>query len=286
MNCNIGIIGKGFVGTAVAKGFAQFANIKIYDKDPKKSTHSFEEVIDSDFVFICVPTPMIDAKGGKANLSILEGCIKDIYGVSSRNKDAIFIIKCTVPIGTTRAMSETYSGVKLVHSPEFLTARSAIIDFICPARNIVGAVDADSGNKVVELLKERFPGTPCLPMSSNESETVKYMANCFFATKVTFFNEMKLFVDKKGMDWDRIIGGVMSDGRIGTSHYQVPGHDGDRGFGGTCFPKDINAMIATMEGEGIDPLVLKSVWEQNTRVRENWDWATNSSAVCKENEDE
>ncbi len=227
MKKTIGIIGCGFVGKAVAKGFAQFCNIKIYDIDARKATHSFVEVIDCSFVFLCLPTPMISAEGGRANLTIIEKCIDDINNVKSRNEESIFILKSTVPIGTTKRLSEQYEDLYLVHCPEFLTARSAIVDFICPARNIVGSEGSKEGNKVIDLLKERFPGTPCLPMTSQESETVKYMANCFFATKVMFFNEMKLFIDKRGLAWDRILGGVMSDGRIGTSHYEVPGHDGD-----------------------------------------------------------
>jgi UDPglucose 6-dehydrogenase len=116
-------------------------------------------------------------------------------------------------------------------------------------------------------------------MSSDESEFVKYAANCFFATKVMFFNEMLLLAEKKGLNWKKIEEGVMSDGRIAKSHFQVPGHDGDKGFGGTCFPKDINALIKTFEAEGLDPKVLKAVWEQNKAIRKNWDWAKSSSAV-------
>ena len=116
-------------------------------------------------------------------------------------------------------------------------------------------------------------------MKSIESESVKYIANCFFATKVSFFNEIHLLIEKIGLDWNSIIEGVMGDRRIGHSHYQVPGHDGDKGFGGTCFPKDINALIATFEKNGIDPKVLKSVWSRNLDVRSDLDWARSSSAV-------
>jgi UDPglucose 6-dehydrogenase len=278
----IGIVGCGFVGKAVAKGFAQFADIKIYDIDPLKSTHTLEETVNSDFVFLCLPTPMISAEGGKANLKILEDVVEKINNVRDRNKESVYIIKSTVPIGTTKRLSEKYTDMYFVHNPEFLTARSAIIDFICPARNIVGYQEVLAGSRVRDLLLRRFPGTECFIMSSEESETVKYVANCFFATKLSFFNEMKLLIDKKGLSWGRIMEGVMADGRIGTSHYEVPGHDGDAGWGGICFPKDINSLIDIMEKSGIDPLVLKAVWEQNKKVRKNWDWENNSSAVLEE----
>jgi len=97
---------------------------------------------------------------------------------------------------------------------------------------------------------------------------------------------MKLLADKLGLEWDNVMKGVMADGRIGVSHHQVPGHDGQMGFGGTCFPKDINAMISTFEDHDLDPLVLKAVWGQNKNVRTVWDWADNPSAVsgpkCKD----
>ena len=120
-------------------------------------------------------------------------------------------------------------------------------------------------------------------MKSNESEAAKYFANCFLASKVMIFNEMKILCDNiKGTNYDTIIEAVVSDSRIGESHTSVPGPDGEYGFGGTCFPKDINALIYTMEENGIDPLVLKSVWEQNKKYRLNWDWAENTSAVMSE----
>ena len=97
-----------------------------------------------------------------------------------------------------------------------------------------------------------------------------------------FFNEIALLCEMLDVNWDAVLQGIISDGRIGQSHHQVPGHDGDWGFGGTCFPKDINALIHTMEKHGLDPLVLKSVWEENKIYRNNWDWAENSSAVMSE----
>ena len=160
-----------------------------------------------------------------------------------------------------------------------MTARSAAIDFITPSRNIVGGEEVNGTLTIKKLYEERFPGVPCHVMKSKESEFVKYFANCFFATKVSFFNEMFLLSDKLNLSWDKILGGVMSDGRIGISHYQVPGHDNDFGFGGTCFPKDINAFIETFEKFDIDPVILKAAWNRNLSVRKNKDWEKSKSAV-------
>ena len=284
INKTIGVIGKGFVGTAVARGFMNFVqDVLIYDADPQKSSHSFEDTVNADFVFICLPTPMENAEGGKADLSIVENCMAKIAPYAEKNESA-YLIKSTVPIGTTNRLANTFGISNLFHNPEFLTARTANVDFITPARNIVGFnifSIKPSIESVVELFENRYPGVPCLVMNSSESEAVKYFANCFFAVKVTYFNEIKLLVEKLGLDWDAILSGVISDGRIGMSHYEVPGHDGYRGFGGTCFSKDINALISTMEENGIDPKLLKSSWDQNKTIREVWDWATNASAVSQ-----
>jgi len=281
----VGVIGSGgFVGSAVTRGFSTFADVKTYDIDPKKCANTLPETLNSQFVVVCLPTPMDNPEGGDCDLSIVEGFFDEAHALLVSgipfSHDPIFMLKSTVPIGTTRRLNEKYDNdIVIVHNPEFLTARCALIDFITPARNIVGGENEDGVFEVAELLRNRFPGVPCYEMSSQESEFVKYMANCFFATKVIFFNEMRLLADKKKMDWDTVLEGVLSDGRIGKSHYQVPGHDLSRGYGGACFSKDINALIRTMEAEGLDPKVLKAGWEQNKAIREDWDWARMKSAV-------
>lgn len=272
----VGVIGNGFVGSAVANGFNMY-DVKVFDKNPNLSTHTLKDVVSQDFVFICVPTPMKDAMGTDCNLSIIESCFKDIEQIGS---NAILIIKSTVPIGTTSKLQSKHNGLNIVHSPEFLTAKLAKEDFLNADRHIIGYTNNESnGVKALNFFQKAFPNIPCLIMKSIESESVKYIANCFFATKVSFFNEIHLLIEKIGLDWDSIIEGVMGDRRIGHSHYQVPGHDGDKGFGGTCFPKDINALIATFEKNGINPKVLKSVWSRNLDVRSDLDWARSSSAV-------
>ena len=223
---------------------------------------------------------MKDLRSRQADLSILESVFNDLSALGS---NADLVIKSTVPVGTTLKIQSKYPKLKICHSPEFLTARKAKIDFCTPARNIVGyANHRDVAERLSDLYKKRFPGTACITMSSNESEMVKYMANCFFATKVSFFNEMYLLADKLGLNWQSLLEGVLTDGRIGVSHYDVPGHDGDFGFGGTCFPKDINALINLMKDHDITPHVLQGAWEQNVKVRKNKDWENNSSALSIE----
>ena len=276
---SIGVIGNGFVGNAVAKGFSKLVDVKIYDVEFSRATHTLKQAINSDFVFICLPTPMVDAEGGKCNLSIIEGFFDVLKKEDFKDELPVFIIKSTVPIGTTRKLQEKHSWISLVHNPEFLTAVNASEDFLNADRTVIGGNSPDSLEKVRLLYEECFPSIPIHTMTSDESESVKYFANCFLATKVMFFNEVKLLSEELNVDYEKIGQAVIADSRIADSHWNVPGPDGDYGFGGTCFPKDTNALIATMEKNGIDPIVLKAVWEQNKNVRKNWDWSNNTSAV-------
>lgn len=271
----IGIVGAGFVGGAITRGFGLQADVKIFDKDPTRAVHSFEEVCQQDFIFLCLPTPMMHVDGGQADLSIVNSVCQQIKG---QGTSGILIIKSTVPIGTTKRLSLEH-GLNIIHNPEFLTARNADIDFLTPARTILGGNTALT-EQVAKLFRMRFPGTNILQMTSNESEAVKYVANCFFAIKVIYFNEVFLGLkDTFQLDWDRVMGGVLTDGRIGVSHCDVPGHDGKLGFGGACFPKDICALISQIEDAGFDPKVLKAAWEQNKAVRPEMDWGRIPSAV-------
>ena len=274
----IGVIGNGFVGSAVANGFGKY-DVKVFDKNPNISQNLLEEVLAQDFVFISVPTPMKEAMGADCNLSIIESCFDEIDSIGS---NAIFIIKSTVPIGTTKNLQSKHRNLNIVHSPEFLTAKFAKEDFLNSDRHVVGYTRKKSvGEKAIKLFNTAFPNIQTILMKSDESESVKYIANCFFATKVSFFNEIHSLIDKLGLDWHSIINGVMSDKRIGQSHFQVPGHDGDKGFGGTCFPKDINALIKTFEKNGLDPKLLNSAWEVNLNARSDLDWPRSESAVKK-----
>ena len=279
---SVGIIGNGFVGKAIAEGFKHYTDTKVYDKDPNRSVHKLKDVLNQDFVFICVPTPMLKHQGGKCDLRIIENVFQEISEIKSKS---IFIIKSTVPIGTTSKLQIEFPDLTILHSPEFLTARTANIDFITPSRTIIGYPKEFysnlhyAPNETLKLFKERFPGSNCMIMNSEESEAVKYTANCFFATKVSFFNEIKLLSDKLDCNFETIMEGVLSDGRIGVSHHQVPGHDGKLGFGGTCFPKDINSLINIMKENKISPNVLEAAWKTNVSVRPEKDWENFSSAV-------
>lgn len=271
---SIGIIGKGFVGTAVANGFSHQtgygADIRIYDVNPEKSNNSLEETVNkSDFIFLSVPTPA--DKDGFNDLSIVKSVLKDIDKVIN-NVDNIVLVRSTVVPGTTRGIQNEFPNLRLVFNPEFLTERSATFDFINQTRVILGG-DKKLTNKVKYLYKNRFGDfLPVIETSFETAEMIKYMNNLFFATKVSFLNEMKLLSDKVGVNWAEAIEGFVLDGRVGHSHLSVPGPDGKLGFGGSCFPKDIQALIRFGEQNGVDMNVLKGAWETNLVVRPERDW--------------
>tara|TARA_B100001094_G_scaffold1433_1_gene1267 strand:+ start:201 stop:1082 length:882 start_codon:yes stop_codon:yes gene_type:complete len=275
----IGVVGNGFVGGAVKFGFSPQvgcdAEVRVYDKNPNKSTHTLEETVNkSDFIFLSVPTPANE--DGSINLDILEGALNDISKVHEGRENAILIRSTVIP-GTTWSLQTKYPQLNILFNPEFLTERSANFDFINQSRFIVGnngkMGSLMQSEKFVQLIKDRFGDCVAIMETSYETaELIKYMNNCFFATKVSFMNEMYQIAEKIDANWDEAVSGFVSDGRIGHSHMNVPGPDGKFGFGGSCFPKDIQAMIDFAEMFSINPSVLRGAWEKNLEVRPEEDW--------------
>ncbi len=280
MEYTIGIVGFGFVGKAIQHGFAQTTEFRIFDVDERKRTHSLEDTVkDSDFIFVCLPTPS-NFDTGAIDLSIMDemmGKIDEFASVSNK----VIIIKSTVIPGTTDKYQRKYQASNFVFNPEFLTERTYRLDFINASRIILGGANWNT-QRVKKLYEDRFPGTPVYCTSAKAAELVKYCANCFFAVKVSYMNEVHQICQKLDLDYNEVIQMVLADGRIGNSHYSVPGHDGSLGFGGKCFPKDIKAMIHLAYELGIDPLVMQAAWEKNMQVRDNHDWNEIEGAVSND----
>ena len=269
----IGIVGNGFVGSSVAFGFSPQcgcdSDIKIYDKNSSKATDTLENTITSDFIFVSVPTP--SNSDGSINLDVVYNVFDDMNKLNHRT-DNVFLLRSTVTPGTTRKLQRKFRNLNIVFNPEFLTERSAKLDFINQARFILGGLKKNI-NKVEKLLKWRFGETmPIIKTNYETAELIKYMNNCFFATKVSFLNEMYQIADACNADWDMAVEGFVRDGRVGHSHMNVPGPDGKFGFGGSCFPKDIQAMIYFAESLGVNPDVLLGAWKKNLDVRPEEDW--------------
>jgi UDPglucose 6-dehydrogenase len=264
MKKKVGIIGNGFVGESIAFAFSPTTELKIHDKNPLRSLNTLEDTLKQDFIFVCVPTPM--RADGSQDLDFIYKFFESV----SKDNDSIFIIKSTVLPGTTKEITDKF-GFKIIFSPEFLTERTAKLDMLTQSRIILGG-DEKLTKIVEELFTDRFMNRHIIHMDSTSAEYVKYMNNTFFATKVSLMNEFYRLSQHLKVDWEKALYGFASDGRIGDSHLHVPGPDGKLGFGGTCFPKDINALITLANDLGCNMNILEAAWKTNLEVRPEQDW--------------
>jgi UDPglucose 6-dehydrogenase len=269
----IGIVGQGFVGSAIRVGLENFFNIETYDlKAALGSCDSLAELVEkSNFIFVCLPTPM--KPSGQCLTDIVDKTVTSIdnYCVSNKIFDRIVIIKSTVPPGTTDALNKITNNVSVIFSPEFLTEANSFDDFKNQSRIIVGG-PRPASSKVKTMFRKAFPAIPIIKTSAKHAEMVKYFINCFLSTKVSFANEIYQFCEKMDIDYDKVIEYVHYDSRIGKSHLSVPGPDGDFGFGGHCFPKDLRAMKYLGKSLEIKTDILDAAWNKNEEVRKNRDW--------------
>ena len=264
----IGIVGQGYVGTAVNEVFSKHYDVETYDLDIDKcSVDYLEDLVElSNIIFVCVPTPM--KKDGSCDTSIVEAVVKDINDmVVSRNVSGrIVAIKSTIPPGTTNRLNKECKNISVIFNPEFLTEANFIDDFKNQNRIIIGG-ERPSTTKLRQVYSLVFPNVPIIKTGSTTAEMVKYMTNTFLATKVSFANEMFQICDELGIDYDKVVEYSTYDERLGKSHWAVPGPDGHYGFGGSCFPKDLNALINVAKKLDLEPNVLIGAWSTNLDVR-------------------
>ena len=275
---NIGIIGNGFVGKAVKESFKNHFDVFVFDLDKRKANvKSLNELINKcRIIFLCLPTPM--EQDGSCHLGIVEETLNKVddwcdemeyYGLEQRT----IVIKSTISPGTTEKWNQKFKHIDIAFNPEFLTEANSIEDFKTQNRIIIGST-RKVGAKIKSIYSKVFPKVPIIKTSSTIAEMIKYFTNCFLAMKVSYANEIYQICEKLDIDYDKVVEYAIRDERIGTSHLNVPGPDGDFGFGGHCFPKDLNALInlAEKQGLGLDISVLKATLETNNKVRTDRDW--------------
>lgn len=267
----LGIIGYGIVGQALAYGFSQpdikdRYQIKYYDK--YKDTEPLEQVIkESEFIFICLPTPMKEDESG-IDLSIIEDSIKEITKLTNKT-DKITVIKSTIIPGTTASLSKKYPETHFAFNPEFLTEANYLEDFLNADRTIIGANDDLTSRRVIAFYRQRFPTMTIFQTDSTTAEMVKYMANAYLATKVIFANEMYTICQALGIKYEEVKSMAVADHRIFDSHLDVTTQ---KGFGGKCFPKDMVALIGRAKDLKVEPKLLETVWDINKKIRKIHDW--------------
>jgi UDPglucose 6-dehydrogenase len=212
-------------------------------------------------------------KDGSCDTSIVEAIVKDINDmVVSRNVSGrIVAIKSTIPPGTTNKLNKECENISVLFNPEFLTEANFIEDFRNQNRIIIGG-PRPSTTILRQVYSLVFPNVSIIKTGSKTAEMVKYMTNTFLATKVSFANEMKMVCDKLDIDYDKVVEYSTYDERLGKSHWAVPGPDGKMGFGGSCFPKDINALLDVCRQLGVTATTLFGAWQTNEKVRPEKDW--------------
>ena len=274
----IGVIGQGFVGGSLRAGFEEVTDLRIETYDiakPKLSTCKTNEELfkKTDIIFVCVPTPM--KKSGKCDTRIVEGVLDEIHRYSIVNDvPKIAVVKSTIPPGSTAMWNDKFgrSKFRVVFNPEFLTEANAKRDFLNQNRIVLGGpVEAvDCVAKVFdEFVENQLTDFICdiVRTTSTTAEFVKYVTNCYLAMKVSFSNEIFEMANALGIDYDELMDTATMDHRISRRHTQVPGPDGNPGFGGHCFPKDLRALIYVANNIGVDPIILQAIWDKNEAVR-------------------
>jgi UDPglucose 6-dehydrogenase len=310
MNQAIAIVGQGFVGGSLAQVIAEKGvTVYSYDKTGKMApgaTHPGIRPINlTEFVvacekqnkfskiyFVCLPTPM--NADGSADLSIVESVLDELANVPG---ERIAVIKSTVPPGSVMKWNKKYSfnGLQVIFNPEFLREATALDDMRNQDRIILGG-PRPYINKVKQFYGSVFPNVKIIKTSSSNAEMVKYVTNCFLATKVSFANEIYQIcgaLDKNGfdIDYDKVVEYALYDKRLGTSHWSVPSFETDEqgnnlmGFSLSCFPKDLNALKKIGKDLDVKTTILDATWEKNLEVRPQRDWEKMIGRAISEKKD-
>ena len=287
----VSVVGTGYVGLVSGTCFAEIGHeVTCIDIDPKKIemlergespiyepglndlllrniesgrlkfSTDYDSCKEADSVFLAVGTP--SNEDGSADLKYLFSAAKSV--ADNMKEDCVVVIKSTVPVGSGKKVSElikkeTKIPFYLVNNPEFLKEGSAIEDFMRPDRVIIGS-DSDFAVKKMDELYAPLvrQGNPIYHMSNISAEMTKYAANCFLATKISFINEVAKLCDLTGADIEEVRKGISSDQRIGK-HFLYPGP----GYGGSCFPKDVKALLSTAKENGMNLEIVQAAEDVN-----------------------
>jgi UDPglucose 6-dehydrogenase len=293
----IAVVGTGYVGLVTGTCFAETGNnvicvdidkkkvermkngeVPIYepglellfDRNTKQgrlhfTTNLAEAIEGAEVIFLALPTP--PGEDGSADLSYILGVAKDLSSIITDYK--VIIDKSTVPVGTSERVHAALAAnldeelFDVVSNPEFLREGVAVDDFLKPDRVVIGT-SSDKAEKIMRQLYDPFvrQGNPIIFMDERSAEMTKYAANSYLATRITFMNEIANLCEKVGANVDKVRIGMGSDSRIGK-RFLFPGV----GYGGSCFPKDVQALAMTAENNDYDFKILKSVMGVNNKQK-------------------
>jgi UDPglucose 6-dehydrogenase len=265
----IGIIGLGFVGSALLKSFQlKQLDVKGYDKYKNGGIGSFEDILSSELCFLCLPTLFNEDINEYDKTAIYETCKL----LEQADYHGVVVLKSTIEPEMTNILSQKYPTLKICHNPEFLTARTAFEDFHNQTHIVIGKgpnCQDDDIKLIHNFYQTHYPKAEISLCNSIESESMKIMCNSFYASKIMLFNEYYLLCQKNGSDFYRIRDLMLKNGWINPMHTKVPGTDGKLGYGGACFPKDTKSLCSYIESIESENSILKSVIENNKVIRED-----------------
>ena len=260
----VGIAGIGVVGGAALKSFSEYGiDVKGYDKF--KNIGSLEDLLDRDIVFLCLPTLYSYESNSYDKSAINEVCSQ----LADNNYNGIVVVKSTVEPTTSQKIADKYN-LNIMHNPEFLTARTAFEDFHYQEHIIIGRTSKSTNEqteKIVNFYKKYYSNSYITLCTSTESETIKIFCNCFYSVKIQFFNELYLLCQKLNVDYSNVKNAMLKNGWINPQHTNVPGPDGKLSYGGMCFPKDTNALLAFMKSMESPHLVLEAAIKEHNLMR-------------------
>ncbi len=278
----IGLIGVGVVGNATKEVLKEIHEIFLYDKykEPYNSEEDISRLSEnSEIVFVCVSTPMkpsgeIDYSSVYDSLDLLNRKVRE----KGRNPENILvIIRSTAVSGSTDKLAKQYS-FHFVFNPEFLREKFALEDMRNTNRIVIGANNEEDYKKTEDIYKPIFPSAKYIYVDRKTAEMIKYISNVMLTGQIAIANEIYQICKSVGVDYDIVKKTILLDERIGRN-IDVPGHDGDFGFGGKCFPKDLNALIYLARENMYRPYLLEEIWRLNERVRKNKDWLKIEGAI-------
>ncbi|MEA3248229.1 MAG: hypothetical protein U9Q73_00830 [Nanoarchaeota archaeon] len=276
----IGIIGVGFVGGATAAVFREKHELILYDKYKENLNKSSEKLSEAEVVFVCVPTPMMPS--GRIDYSTIHDSLELLERVT-KDKDfkPLVAIRSTTVSGTTKLLEEKYP-FNFAFNPEFLREKTAVEDMKNTDRVVLGVSSEEDYNKLLEVYRPIFPNAKYIKVDTKTAEMIKYASNVMLIGQVTLANEIYQICEVLDINYNKVKETILLDNRI-ARNIDVPGPDGHLGFGGKCFPKDLNALIYLAREKKYRPHLLEEILRLNEKVREDKNWLNIPGATFENN---
>lgn len=274
----VGVAGVGCVGSALLNYYnrdcnGSYTNIKCIGYDKYKTLYdaNFDELLKQDIIFLTLPTLYKEELEQYDKTAIHDVCGR----LNEARYDGLVVVKSTVEPGTTEKLTTLYDSLDFAHNPEFLTARTAYQDFVNQSHIVIGTpkrCNLEKVNRLSQLFKLCWPNARHTFSTSNESEAMKIFCNCFYAQKISIFNEFYLLCQKQGMNYSKVRDMMLMNNWINPMHTQVPGPDGKMGYGGMCFLKDTAALNQHLKRHSVPSKMIEASVDENRIIRGEEDY--------------